>query len=124
MKKPEFMAYFKAWEERAQRLGVRRNDGNELLKDGEYSVSITEDELMDMVHVGFGPERSTGKGGSWGSALSVSFVTKQLEPTYGRKAGSLDSISFFCDEFNTHARHPAVDDAPASNSGIPTGHQQ
>jgi hypothetical protein len=106
MKKTEFLKYFEAWEGRAKKLGIRRYDGNELLKGGEYRVNITEDKLLDMIHITFGPERSTGKGGTWGSGCTIAFVTPDALLQV-RRVGTLDTISLFCDEFNTHARNPA-----------------
>jgi hypothetical protein len=106
MLKSEFQEYLKAWEARAKQSGARRNDGNKLLQKGEYSVRLTQDDFTDMISIGFGPERSTGKGGSWGSGCIVSFVTGKLAPMSRQKAGTLDSISVLCDEFNTHARRP------------------
>src|ERR1044071_5309025 len=106
MKKTEFLKYFEAWEGRAKKLGIRRYDGNELLKGGEYRVNITEDKLLDMIHITFGPERSTGKGGTWGSGCTIAFVTPDALLQV-RRVGTLDTITLFCDEFNTHARNPA-----------------
>ncbi len=104
IKKPNFLEYLAAWEARAKKLGIRRYDGNELLKEGEYSVRATEQKFMDMIHISFGPERSTGKGGSWGSGCSIFFLTPDEASLYGRKPGTVDTISVTCDEFNTHAR--------------------
>jgi len=118
MPKAEFLKYFHAWEERARQAGIVKNNGNKLLTASEYSVRLTNDEFIDMIHIGFGPERSTGKGGSWGSGCSVIFVTAQDAQLTGQKTGTLNSISVLCDEFNTHARKPMVNgQTPAPASG-------
>jgi hypothetical protein len=108
MGKADFLKYFKAWEARAKEMGAFRTERDELLRNNEYSVHLTSDELMDLIHISFGPERSTGKGGSWGSACTISFTVPQLAALEGKKPSALDSISVLCDDFNTHARHPRV----------------
>jgi hypothetical protein len=105
MKKADVLAYLRAWEDRAKKLGARRNDSSELRLEKEYGISQDEGELIDMVFISFGPDRPTGKGGGrWGSSCSISFVSSDLALSEGRPLGTLDSVSFSCDEFNSHAR--------------------
>lgn len=105
MKKADVLAYFQAWEARARAAGAKRYDGGRLLAEGEYSVNVTSDETIDMIHIGLGPERSTGKGGSWGSAWTI-FFNGDLDKMLGRRPGTLKSVSAFADDFNTRARRP------------------
>jgi hypothetical protein len=104
MRKPAFLNYFAAWEARAKQLGAQRQEGSGLLKAGEYRVEFIQNNFTDMIHVSLGPERSTGRGGTWGSSLSFSFVKFQSSRPPNVRPGTLKSASVFCDEFNTCAR--------------------
>lgn len=105
MGKAQFLKYLEAWEARAIKAGARRCDRDEVLKAGEYSVDGSGEDSFDMIHIAFGPQRLTGKGGKWGSGIFISFVAASEAALYGRSAGTLDSISVSCDEFNTRSRH-------------------
>jgi len=108
MTKADFVKYLAAWEKRAQAQGAVRSANHDgLLRDREYDIDSTVVEpLFDAILIGFGPERSIGKNGSSGDSISVSFVTAGMAPVDRRKAGTLDSVTFFCDEFNTRSRRP------------------
>ena len=108
MTKADFVKYLAAWEKRAQAKGaVRSAKHDSVLGNREYDIDSTVMEpLFDMILIGFGPGRAIGKNSSSHDSISVSFVTAGMAPVDRRKAGTLDSITFFCDEFNTRSRPP------------------
>jgi len=109
MTKLQFQEYLRSWEERAKSLGARRivRKHGYLLSTGEYSMSKTVNESIDLLHIEFGPERSTGRGGVWGDGCSVDFATQE-SIQWGQTPGTLISISVFRDEFDTWARNTQV----------------
>ncbi len=109
MTKADFAKYLAAWEKRAQAQGAVRSANHDgVLRDGEYDIDSTAVEpLFDMILISFGPGRAIGANNSSHDIISVSFVTAGMAPVDRRKAGTLDSITFFCDEFNTRSRHPS-----------------
>lgn len=107
MHRDEFMAYLNVWEGRAYKSGARRKVGNSPLAQNEYSVGLHEDRIS----ISFGPDRQTKKGGTWGSSYHIHFMSPRLAALAARRGqeiNSLDSISVFCDEFNTFARSPGT----------------
>jgi len=103
MSREEFLMYLAAWEERAKKLGAQKVD-SEGLNENQYNVLVNRDEFMDMIHVSMGPSRMTSRGGRWADGWSVFFTTETDHKLSGTPVGRLQSISAFCDEFNTVAR--------------------
>jgi TonB family protein len=104
-KKAEFLTYLAAWQERAARAGARKVERTGLLQAGEYAVTITDDGIIDMIQIAFGPERSAEAGGTWGDGIAINFVPAQSDHLK-RKPGTLTGITFSCDEFSTQNRVP------------------
>jgi hypothetical protein len=104
MTRSEFLDYLALWEEQAKRLGKTKTNEGELTA-GQYCITLTKNEFFDMVHITFGPTRSTGKGGLWADGWGISFTTGSDTEFRGVKAGILRSVTAFSDEFNTRARH-------------------
>jgi hypothetical protein len=96
MNREEFLAYLNDWETRAQTLGARKAKAADLGED-EYRLSVTGDQFFDSIHIPMGPSRRSGGGGIWTDGWTIFFTMK--EP-----AAKLNSVSAFCDQFNTVAR--------------------
>jgi hypothetical protein len=99
----EFTAYLKAWEKRANKLGARKVDSEDLATN-EYGISFTRESFIDSINVSLGPSRKTGRGGRWNDEWTAFFATKMDHQLSGVPVSSLQSLSAFCDEFNTVAR--------------------
>lgn len=99
----EFLAYLDVWEKRANKLGARKVDSEDL-NENEYNISTTQNQFMDGIHVSMGPSRKTGRGGRWCDGWSAFFATETDHKFTGATVGRLQSFSAFCDEFNTAAR--------------------
>jgi len=107
----DFLAYLKAWEERAKTLGAKPVEAGEDLGSEQYSVGIIQDDLigspMDMIVVNMGPSRRAGGGGLWCDGWCLFFATESDRQQTGVEVGRLQSLSAFRDEFNTVARRKA-----------------
>ncbi len=108
MPREDFLAYLKAWEERAKTSGAAPVEAGEDLGPEQYSVGIIQENLMgfstDMAVVNMGPSRRAGGGGLWCDAWVLSFATESDHQQSGVGIGRLQLLSAFRDEFNTVAR--------------------
>jgi hypothetical protein len=103
MSREEFLTYLAAWEERAKKLGAQKVDSEDL-NENQYNVSVKKNEFMEMLSVSMGPSRKTNRGGRRADGWCVFFTTETDHKLSGTPVGKLQSISAFCDEFNTVAR--------------------
>jgi hypothetical protein len=99
MSRSDFLAYLAAWERRAQSSGAKKVDFDDMA-EGEYCAAIERNEFADMICISMGPTRRAGGGGIWCDGWTIFFSVR--EPVE-----KMESVSAFCDAFNTVARPKA-----------------
>lgn len=105
MTKREFRRYLSLWEKRAVANGALKVSRIQQSRTGNaFAINIEDDG--DVIEIYFSPLRKGNGGkGTWCDMISTRFIKLEDEDLFGRKAGTLDSISIDCDEFNTRGRH-------------------
>jgi len=104
MSRDDFLTYLAAWEERAKQFGADKVDFGDLTSQ-QFEVSIDQDKFWDHIYINMGPSRRAGGGGIWCDGWGVTFsMVGRGRQTLGIKAGLLENLSAFRDEFNTVAR--------------------
>jgi hypothetical protein len=96
MTRDEFITYIAAWEVRARELGAEKVGSPDLQND-QFRFIFDKDEFTDMFNLAMGPSRRSGGGGIWADGWTAFFSTRN-------DVTLLDSISAFCDVFNSVAR--------------------
>ena len=116
MAREDFLAYLKAWEERAKTFGAEPVEPGEDLGSEQYSVGIVQENTvgfcLDMVAVNMGPSRRAGGGGLWADGWCLFFARESDHKQTGVEVGRLLSLSAFRDEFNTVARRTTAPSHP------------
>lgn len=104
MSKKEFALYLALWEKQAETLGAQK------VSSIQKSTAVKSYEILvenegDTINILFTPVRKTARGGGlWCDMISIDFVPIGDEDLYDRKAGTLNSVSMSCDEYNTRGR--------------------
>jgi hypothetical protein len=99
----ELLEYLTVWKKRAESFGMEKVEFNDMTLR-QFAVSITCDRYIDMISISMGPTRRTRGGGIWCDSWGFIFSTNTALESTGIKAGLLQSVSVFRDEFNTAAR--------------------
>jgi hypothetical protein len=109
----EAAGYLSNWEKRASALGARKIEAGDDLASLEFSIYSSDERDLGLKTLGIdwnvfginmGKSRRAGGGGLWTDGWIIHFVSAGDAESGKLHAGRIDSISAFCDEFNTAAR--------------------
>ena len=96
------------WEKRAQQSGAKKIEAGDDLAINEFSTASEAGECWNMIGISLGQSRRTGGGGLWMDGWIFQFTSATDLQLHKIPVGIFQSVSAFCDEFNTAARNKTV----------------